>query len=66
MKETLVQVYGIWYIDPVRLLADLSTRVSLITERIAVPGTDFPTTEGLRGRRCELLNIIQQLKEIIK
>lgn len=63
MKESLVQVYGIWYIDPMRFLQFLNERVSLITERIAVPGVDHPTTEALRGRRIELITLIQQLTE---
>jgi hypothetical protein len=66
MKEALVQVYGAWYIDPVRFLQCLKERVSLITERIAVPGTDHATTEALRGRRVELLTLIQQLTETTK
>lgn len=63
MKESVVLVYGVWYIDPVRFLKLLNDRASLVTERIAVPGLDHPATEGLRGRRAELLNLIQQLTE---
>lgn len=63
MKESFIQVYGTWYIDPIRFLHFLEERVSLITERIAVPGVDHPTTEALRGRRIELLTLIQQLTE---
>jgi hypothetical protein len=63
MKESLTQVYGIWYIDPIRFLQFLNERVSLITERIAVPGVDHSTTEALRGRRIELITLIQQLTE---
>jgi len=63
MKEFLIQLGGVWYIDPVRLLYFLKERASIISERIAVPGTDHPTTEALRGRLGELLNLIQQLKE---
>lgn len=66
MKEALVQVYGIWYIDPMRLLQFLTERASLVTERIAVPGTDYATTEALRGRRAELHSLIQQLTESTK
>lgn len=63
MKELFIQVGSILYIDPVRFLHFLEERASLITERIAVPGTDHPTTEALRGRRSELVNLIQQIKE---
>lgn len=63
MKEFSIQLGGVWYIDPVRLLHFLKERASIISERIAVPGTDHPTTEALRGRLGELLNLIQQLKE---
>lgn len=63
MKEFSIQLGGVWYIDPVRLLRFLKERASIISERIAVPGTDHPTTEALRGRLGELLNLIQQLKE---
>ena len=63
MKEFSIQLGGVWYIDPVRLLYFLKERANLISERIAVPGTDHPTTEALRGRLGELLNLIQQLKE---
>jgi hypothetical protein len=63
MKEVTVQINGIWYIDPVHFLNFLKERVSLITERIAVPGVDLVTTEGLRGRRSELTTLIQQLAE---
>lgn len=64
MKDFFMQIGGTWYIDPVCLLHFLEERVSLITERIAVPGTDHSTTEALRGRRGELVSLIQQLKEI--
>lgn len=63
MKELLIKVGSTLYIDPMCFLHFLEERVSLITERIAVPGTDHLTTEGLRGRRSELVNLIQQLKE---
>lgn len=63
MKESLIQVYGTWYIDPIRFLQFLEERVRLITERIAVPGTDYPTTEALRGRRHELITLLQQLRD---
>jgi len=66
MKDVLVQVYGTWYIDPMRFLQFLVERASLVTERIAVPGTDLLTTEALRGRRAELHTLIQQLTENIK
>lgn len=66
MKDALVQVCGTWYIDPMRLLQILEERASLVTERIAVPGTDFATTEALRGRRAELHTLMQQLTENIK
>ena len=65
MKKLLIQIGGIWYIDSICFLRFLEERVSLITERIAVSGTDHPTTEALRGRRSELVNLIQQLKESI-
>ena len=63
MKDVFVQVGSVWYIDPMRFLQLLQERVSLVTDRIAVPGTDHPTTEALRGRRGELITLIQQLTE---
>jgi hypothetical protein len=66
MKDVLIQVYGVWYIDPIRFLQHLEERASLVLERIAVPGTDHATTEALRGRRAELQTLIQQLTEITK
>lgn len=63
MKDVFVQVGSVWYIDPIRFLQLLQERVSLIADRIAVPGTDHPTTEALRGRRGELITLIQQLTE---
>jgi len=62
-SDSVTLVCGTWYIDPVRFLQCLEERVRLVTERIAVPGTDLPTTESLRGRRAELINLIQQLTE---
>ena len=64
MKTALVLLQGSWYIEPMRLLELLQERVSLLTERIAVPGTDHVTTEALRARRQELTALVQQLKEI--
>jgi hypothetical protein len=66
MKEALVQVYGTWYIDPMRFLHYLTQRASLVVERIAVPGTDYATTEALRGHYAELKTLIQQLTENTK
>jgi len=63
LKSMLIFWGDSWYIDPVRFLQLLEERVSLLGERIAVPGIDYPTTEGLRGRRLELQTLIQQLKE---
>ena len=63
VKNTFIRWGDSWYIDPVRFLQLLEERVSLLGERIAVPGIDYPTTEGLRGRRLELQTLIQQLKE---
>lgn len=64
MKTAVKSVCGCLYIDPVCLLQLLQERVRLLTERIAVPGTDHATTEGLRGRRAELVTLLQQLTEI--
>jgi hypothetical protein len=64
MKEAVKRAYGCLYIDPINLLQLLEGRARLLMERIAVPGTDHITTEGLRGRRAELANLIQQLTEI--
>jgi hypothetical protein len=66
MENALVQVYGTWYIDPIRFLQFLTERASLITERIAVPGTSYSATEALRARRVELQTLIQQLTEHTK
>jgi hypothetical protein len=66
MKEALVNIHGTWYIDPIHFLHYLQERVRLVTERIAVPGTDHAATEALRGRRAELLTLIQQLTETTK
>lgn len=63
IQAALVQVHGVWYIDPIRFLPFLEKRVSLIMDRIAAPGTDYPTTEALRARRAELLTLIQQLRD---
>jgi len=63
VKSTFIRWGDSWYIDPVHFLQLLEERVSLLGERIAVPGIDYPTTEGLRGRRLELQTLIQQLKE---
>ena len=63
VKNTFIRWGDSWYIDPVRFLQLLEERVSLLGERIAVPGIDYPTTEGLRGRRLELQTLIQQIKE---
>lgn len=65
MKEVLLKINNTWYIDAVQFLHVLDERARLVTERIAVPGVDLPTTEGLRGRRGELLTLIQQLTETI-
>lgn len=66
IEDTLVQVYGTWYIDPIRFLQFLTERANLITERITVPGTSYSTTEALRARRIELYTLIQQLTENTK
>lgn len=63
IQDALTLVHGVWYIDPVRFLPFLEKRVSLIMDRIAAPGTDYPTTEALRARRAELLTLIQQLRD---
>ena len=65
MKDTLLKINNIWYIDVMQFLQVLDERARLVTERIAVPGVDLPTTEGLRGRRGELITLIQQLTESI-
>lgn len=61
MKSTLTKINDTWYIDTVCFLRYLQDRVSLLTERLAVPGVDLPTTEALRGRRSEITILIQQL-----
>ena len=66
MKDALVQMYGTWYIDPLRFLQYLAERANLVIERIAVPGTDHATTEALRGHYAELKTLIQQLTENTK
>ena len=65
MKNVLILWGDSWHIDPVHFLQFLEERASLLGERIAVPGIDHPTTEGLRGRRLELQTLIQQLKECL-
>jgi hypothetical protein len=63
INETLVNIQSTWYIDVIRFLQYLEERVRLLERRIAVPGTDHPTTEALRGRHSELTTLIQQLTE---
>lgn len=61
--DTIVNIQNTWYIDMIRFLRYLEERVSLLKIRIAVPGTDHPTTEALRGRHSELTTLIQQLTD---
>ena len=63
ITDTLVNIQNTWYIDMIRFLQYLKERVSLLERRIAVPGTDHPTTEALRGRHSELTTLIQQLTD---
>ena len=63
ITDTLVNIQNTWYIDMIRFLQYLDERVSLLERRIAVPGTDHPTTEALRGRHSELTTLIQQLTD---
>ena len=63
IKDGLVNIQSTWYIDVIRFLQYLEERVRLLERRIAVPGTDHPTTEALRGRHSELTTLIQQLTE---
>lgn len=63
ITDTLVNIQNTWYIDMIRFLQYLAARVSLLERRIAVPGTDHPTTEALRGRHSELTTLIQQLTD---
>ena len=63
ITDGLVNIQNTWYIDVIRFLQYLEQRVSLLERRIAVPGTDHPTTEALRGRHSELTTLIQQLTE---
>lgn len=63
VKDTIIQLQNGWYIDAIRFLQCLEDRVSLLTERIAVPGTDHSTTEALRGRRIELVSLLQQITD---
>lgn len=44
MKEALLKINNTWYIDAVQFLHVLNERARLVTERIAVPGVDLPTT----------------------
>lgn len=63
IKDALVNIQSTWYIDVVRFLQYFEKRVRLLERRIAVPGTDYPTTEALRGRHSELITLIQQLTD---
>ena len=63
MKDSLIQIGGNWYIDPVQLLKYLDSRVRLLGERIAVPGTEHVLTESLRARRLEIQDLQRQFKE---
>lgn len=63
ITDALVNIQSTWYIDAIRFLQYLNERVRLLERRIAVPGTDHPTTEALRGRHSELTTLIQQLME---
>lgn len=63
VKNTFIRWGDSWYIDPMHFLQFLEERVRLLGEKIAAPGIDHPTTEGLRGRRLELQTLVQQIKE---
>lgn len=63
LKDALINIQSTWYIDTIRFLQYLEERVRLLERRIAVPGTDHPTTEALRGRHSELTTLLQQLTE---
>ena len=64
ITDGLVNIQSTWYIDVIRFLQYLEERVRLLEKRIAVPGTDHPTTEALRGRHSELTTLIQQLTDL--
>lgn len=63
ITDTLANIQNTWYIDMIHFLQYLEERVRLLERRIAVPGTDHPTTEALRGRHSELTTLIQQLTD---
>lgn len=54
------------YIHPDKLLQLLDRRGIVIAIQTAVPNTDSIKTELLRGRRIELINLIEQLKKVIR
>lgn len=54
------------YIHLNKLLQLLTERGIVIATLTATPGKDAITTELLRGRRVELLNLINQLKKVTK
>jgi len=54
------------YIHLNKLLQLLTERGIVIAIATATPGKDAITTELLRGRRVELLNLTNQLKKVTK
>ena len=54
------------YIHLNKLLQLLTERGIVIASHTAKPGRDAISTELLRGRRTELLNLIYQLKKVTK
>jgi len=54
------------YIHLNKLLQLLTERGIVIATLTATPGKDVITTELLRGRRVELLNLTNQLKKVTK
>ena len=64
-NDLVTMVNGIRYVDPANLLKLLQERATIVNKRIAVPGVDLPTTEGLRGRYAELITLIQRLEDTL-
>lgn len=54
------------YIHLNKLLQLLTNRGIVISTLTATPGKDAIATELLRGRRVELLNLVNQLKRVTK
>lgn len=54
------------YIHPTKFLQLLNDRGIVLAISTATPGRDIVSTEFIRGRRFELLNLTNQLEKVLK